>query len=346
MIRGAETKRILWDFSALSKLGGSVVFQVMSEKIAERGKMKTAIMFPGQGAQRPGMMRDIFEEFPDAKKVFGLASETLRRDIYAMTMEGTQKELELTQNTQPCLLACELALWRVFRALGLGYDAAIGFSLGEWAALVAVGTISEADALRLIEKRAKAMQGAVPEGQGGMAVILGQDGAAVRELCRTIEGIFPSNYNCPGNITVSGTANGIERLLRTEGVSSSRVAVSVPSHCVLMRPAVEELRLDIQSVPLKRPEKTLVMNAVGRPVDDPVKIRGALLNQLVSPVLFQQSVEYLLDEGYDTFLELGPGKTLSGMVKRTAKKAGMQANIKQCNSVGELEEIRLLLSRD
>lgn len=308
--------------------------------------MKTAIVFPGQGAQYPGMMRDIFEKFPVAREVFDLASDTLGRDIYALTMEGTQEELDLTRNTQPCLLACELALWRVFCSLGLEYDAALGFSLGEWAALPAVGAIPEPDALRLIEKRAEAMQNAVPEGKGGMAVILGQDGEAVRELCRTIGEISPSNYNCPGNITVAGTAEGIGRLLRTEGVTASRVAVSVPSHCELMRPAVESLRPDLQSLAFKRPGKTLVMNAAGLPVEDPAEIRSALLEQLVSPVLFQQSVEYLLDEGYDTFLELGPGKTLSGMIKRTAKKAGKRVEIKQCGGISQLEEIQRLLSRE
>lgn len=308
--------------------------------------MKTAIVFPGQGAQYPGMMRDIFEKFPVAREVFDLASDTLGRDIYALTMEGTQEELDLTRNTQPCLLACELALWRVFCSLGLEYDAALGFSLGEWAALPAVGALPEADALRLIEKRAEAMQSAVPEGKGGMAVVLGQDGEAVRELCRTIGEISPSNYNCPGNITVAGTAEGIERLLRMEGVTASRVAVSVPSHCALMRPAVDALELDLQSLAFKRPGKTLVMNAAGLPVEDPAEIRSALLEQLVSPVLFQQSVEYLLDEGYDTFLELGPGKTLSGMIKRTAKKAGKRVEIKQCGGISQLEEIQRLLSRE
>lgn len=302
--------------------------------------MKTAIMFPGQGAQYPGMMQDIFEQYSAARDVFDAASEALKRDIYALSMCGTQDELNLTQNTQPCLLTCELAILRVFQSLGLEYDAAVGFSLGEWAALPAVGAATEQDVLRLIEKRATAMQDAVPEGKGGMAVILGQDAEAVQELCRSIGDVSPSNYNCPGNITVAGTAEAIDRLLKLEGSPAARVAVSVPSHCPLMQPAVERLRPDMQALPLGDPEKLFVMNATGLPAKGAMEIRENLLEQLIHPVRFQQSIEYLLGEGYDTFLEFGPGKTLSGMVKRTAKKAGKKVHTMQLNSIDHLAEVR------
>lgn len=305
--------------------------------------MKTAVMFSGQGAQHPGMMRDLIDAYPAGRKLFDTASALLGRDLYALTMEGTQEDLNQTENTQPCLLACELAAFRVYRELGLPNEAAVGFSLGEWAALHASGAADEAPVLRIIGKRAAAMQRAIPAGKGGMAAVLGRDEAFVEELCRTVGGVFPANCNCPGNITVSGTAGGIERLLESageRGVVASRVPVSVPSHCALMEPAAEELRPLVRALPLRKPRSTLVMNATGRPAADPDEIRENLLQQLIRPVLFQQSVEFLLTEGYDAFVEIGPGKTLSNMVKRTAKAAKATVRLFQFNCLEDIEKIR------
>ena len=280
------------------------------------------------------------ETYGEAREVFDKASALLGRDIYALTMEASQEELDRTENTQPCLLACELAALRVFRSLGISYEAALGFSLGEWAALVASGAAAEEDVLGIIGKRAEAMQNAVPAGEGGMAVVLGKDAEFVSALCREIGGIAPSNYNCPGNITVAGAAASVDRLLEAaaeQGIMASRVAVSIPSHCGLMAPAAESLRPVIGAVSFQTPRQELIMNAVGRPVSAPAEIRENLIGQLSNPVLFQQSIEYLLGEGYDTFVEIGPGKTLSGMVKRTAKQAGIKAAILQFNSIPSVE---------
>lgn len=299
--------------------------------------MKTAVLFSGQGAQFPGMMKDLIDTYPVARELFDTASALLGRDLYTLTMEGTQEDLDRTKNTQPCLLACELAAFRVYRELGLPFDAAAGFSLGEWAALAASGAADEASVLQMITKRADTMQRAVPAGKGAMAVVLEQDAAFVEALCRSIGGVWPANYNCPGNITVSGTAGAVDRFIeaaKAQDVLVSRVPVSVPSHCPLMAPAAEELRPLVRELPLRAPRMALLMNASGRPAADPSEIRENLICQLVQPVLFQQSIEFLLRDGFDTFVEIGPGKTLSNMVKRTAKAAGAGISIRQFNSLG------------
>lgn len=305
--------------------------------------MKTAVLFSGQGAQFPGMMKDLVDAYPAGRELFDTASTLLGRDIYTLTMEGTQEELDRTENTQPCLLACELAAYRVYhQQLGLPCEAAVGFSLGEWAALTACGAADEESVLKIVARRAFAMQRAVPAGEGAMASVLGQDQEFVEQLCRSVGEVAPANYNCPGNITVSGSAGGVERLLaaaEAQRVLASRIPVSVPSHCVLMAPATEELQPLVQDLPLGELRLEFVMNTTGKAASDPSEIRENLILQLVSPVLFQQSIELLLAEGYDTFVELGPGKALSNMVKRTAKAKKASVKLFQFNSVESSQRV-------
>lgn len=305
--------------------------------------MKTALLFSGQGSQYPGMLCELVDAYPAVREVFGKASALLGRDVYSLTMEGPQEELDRTENTQPCLLACELAALRVLRELELPFDAAAGFSLGEWAALTACGAADEDGVLGAVVCRASAMARAVPAGTGAMAVILGKSDDFVRELCLSVGDVVPANYNCPGNITVAGSAQAVERLLQAaaaQGAAASRVNMSVPSHCPLMAPAAEELRPVLRELPLQMPQKELVMNAVGLPVKSVPDIRRNLSEQLTRPVRFRQSVEHLLSEGYDTFVEVGPGKTLSNMVRRTAKQAGASVELLQFNSLAGVQRIQ------
>lgn len=309
--------------------------------------MKTAIMFSGQGTQYPGMMRDIVDQNKETREIFQIAQEVLGRDIYHLTMESSQEELDQTVNTQPCLLGCELAAWRVLRELEIPYEAALGFSLGEWAALAASGAASVRDVVHAVGRRAEAMQRAIPLGAGGMAVVLGVDGEAVSALCHAIGEIVPANYNCPGNISVAGTTEAVEHFLAEaaeRGWIASRLAVSIPSHCDLMRPAADELAPIIQNMQMETPEKVLVMNATGTAADRVESIRENLIRQLSQPVLFQQSVEYLLDAGFDTFIEIGPGKTLGGMVKRTAKNRKKKADVFPFHSLETADSARRVLS--
>ena len=305
--------------------------------------MKTALLFPGQGVQYQGMMKDIVDQCQEAKQVFDIASEVCGRDIYSITMGASREELGATANTQPCLLAAELAAFRGLTVAGLEYQAVAGFSMGEWAALVAADVTDAADAIGFIEKRASAMQRAVPVGQGGMAVMLGKDRDFVQSLCDSIGGISPANYNCPGNITVAGLKSSVDTFLATaaeQGITAQRLDVSVPSHCGMMQPAADELRPLIDLMQFREPSCDLVMNATGLVVNDVTEIKNNLIKQLLKPVMFQQGLEELIREGFDTFVEVGPGKTLSGMVKRTAKQVGVKVKIMQMNSLQGLYTIK------
>ena len=308
--------------------------------------MKTAILFSGQGAQYPGMMLDIADAFKEAGDLFALADSALNRSFYDFIAHSDQETLNQTRNTQPCMLVCELAALRVLQSMGLPYDAVCGFSLGEWAAVVACGALGEADALQMIVRRADAMQRSVPEGMGAMAYILGQSDEFVEAYCKELGDVAPANYNGQGNISVAGTAEAIDRFLtkgEQDGYMVGRIPVSIPSHCWLMEPAARELEPYVYDLEMCAPTKQLYMNATGKTASDVGEIKNNLIRQLTSPVLFRQTVDALLQEGFDTFIEVGPGKTLSKMVKKAAKqkKAGVQ--ILQANSVEHMRELQSLL---
>ena len=302
--------------------------------------MKTALLFPGQGAQHPGMMLDIAGAYPEAREVFALASELLGRDILAELNTLGKEELSETRNTQPILLTCELAALRVLKNSGLLYEAAAGFSLGEWAAAVAAGSLTERDAIRFIARRADAMQRAVPPGEGAMAYMLGQDDAFVARFCEEIGDVAPANYNMQGNVSVSGTAAGIERFLEkgeAAGCLVGRISVSIPSHCWLMEPAAEELTPLIQSLEMRNPVKKLLMNATGREAETAGEIRDNLTRQLTRPVLFRQTLDRLFSKGYDRFIEVGPGKVLSKIVKKAAKQQKRSVVVMQAGTAENME---------
>lgn len=285
--------------------------------------MKIVLLFSGQGAQYPGMLKDVIETYSEARRLFDEASSILERDIYHLTMDAAQEELNETLNTQPAMLVCELALLRVLKNSGLSYDAAAGFSLGEWAAVVAAGCISESDAIRMIGKRAQAMQDAVPVGRGAMAFMLGQSDEFVEEFCRSIGDVAPANYNGYGNVSVAGTAEAIQCFLKKaekEKLVAGLIPVSIPSHSPLMQSAAEQLFPLIQAMGIQTPETELFMNATGAIAEEPEQIKKNLIQQLVQPVKFRHITQQLLEEGYDTFIEVGPGETLTKMVKRTAKR--------------------------
>lgn len=291
---------------------------------------KTAFLFSGGGAQYPGMAQDICQAHREAAAVFEQANETLGRDIAALTFSADSDALNLTHNTQPCMLTTEIAMLRVLEASGVSAAITAGFSLGEWAALVAAGVLPFERALPLVQLRADAMQRAVPAGEGGMAVILGKTAEEVAALCARVAGVSPSNYNCPGQITVAGVIRGIQALLeitQREGVTAKQLAVSIPSHCALMKPAADELEAAIRDVAFCAPRHPIVMNATGEATADVDVIKANLIKQLTMPVLFEQSVRYMLGSGVDTFIEIGPGKVLSGLVKKTAKASGRDVTV-------------------
>lgn len=304
--------------------------------------MKTALLFSGQGAQHPGMMQELIAEYPCAQELFDLAKEVNQRELYQFIADASSEELNKTQNTQPCITACQLAALRIVRQLSIPFEAVLGFSLGEWAALVAAEVADECCVMETVLKRADAMQKAVPIGTGAMATLLGMSEADVIAVCNEIGNIAPANYNCSGNITVAGTNEAIERLLiwaRENDTMATKLSVSIPSHCSMMEPAVQELSPVIQNLSFHPPQKELFMNATGEATTDVAKIKQNLMDQLAKPVLFMQSVEQLLDMGYDTFIEIGPGKVLCGMVKRIAKKKKVKVQVLPLNSLDTLEVV-------
>lgn len=284
---------------------------------------KTAVLFSGQGAQAPGMMSDIYECYSSARQVFQLADERLKRDISGLTFHGTQEELNLTHNTQPCVLAADLAAYAALKDNGIEIDSVAGFSLGEYGALVAAGAIDVKDVFPIIQKRADFMQEAVPVGEGAMAAIAGKTLEEVQEMCNAVDGyVIPANINCPGQIVISGRVKAVQKVVdnaRTEKIKAMLLPVSAPFHCDLLNSAADRLGSELNKININNPIIKVYLNVDGEPETDAVKIRDKLLLQAKSPVYWEKTLNNMYEDGVRVFIESGPGKTLSGFVKKTFK---------------------------
>lgn len=303
---------------------------------------KTAFLFPGQGAQHMGMSRDIAEISAAAKAAFDAADTVLGRGITDIAWNGPEEELNRTENTQPCMMAAEVAALRALTEKGIKADGVAGFSLGEWTALCAAGVLAYEQALLLVQARAGYMQEAVPPGEGGMAVILGKTQEEVEALCAEVkEGyVAPSNMNCPGQITVAGNTVGIDAFLALAAAGKARakrLAVSIPSHCRLMAPAAERLTEAMADVRFADAVLPIYMNATGRACTDANDIKRNMIGQLTMPVLFEQTLYNMMDDGFDTFIEIGPGKVTAGLAKKCAKARNKEVRIYSVNSAETLE---------
>lgn len=282
-----------------------------------------AFVFPGQGSQSVGMMQG-WGERTEVRFTFSEASDALGEDLWTIVSEGPADHLNQTINTQPAMLAADVAVWRVWRAAGgvpPGWLA--GHSLGEYAALVAAGSIAFSDAVRLVRYRAEVMQAAVPEGVGAMAAILGLDDDAVRAVCAEAaagEVVEAVNLNSPGQVVIAGNRAAVERamaLARDKGAKRSLpLPVSVPSHSSLMRPAAEKLLVHLQDVSIKAPAIPVLHNTDVTAHAEPDAIRAALARQLHTPVRWVETIRALKASGVGTLLECGPGKVLAGLGKR------------------------------
>lgn len=282
--------------------------------------MKIAIIFPGQGTQAIGMAKDFVDKYSEAKDIFMLANETLNRDLYKLVMEGNIDELNITRNTQPAIITAEMAMLEVFKKhINIG-DVTAGLSLGEYSSLIFSKALKFTDALPLVEKRGELM---LAGGKGRMAAIIGYDREKLIDVCQklTAEGdyVVPANFNSMEQIVISGSASGVEKAMELIGADGARVVplmVSSPFHTNLLESASIGLGQLLADVDIKKPEIPVYFNTIADIEEEPAKIKELLTRQVMSPVLWIDTMLKLLDNGVDTFIEIGPGKTLSGFLKR------------------------------
>jgi [acyl-carrier-protein] S-malonyltransferase len=297
---------------------------------ADSQVMSTAFIFPGQGAQYPGMGREIAGKYPAARAVFEEADALLGFSLSQMCFDGPEDELKLTHNTQPAILTTSIALLRVLEEKGVRPDFVAGHSLGEYSGLVAAGALSFADAVRLVRRRGQYMQEAVPVGAGAMAAILGLDPAAMLSVCEQAahgQVVSPANLNSPGQIVIAGHKEAVERAMALAKAAGARRAiplqVSAPFHCALMKPAEERLTADLEQIRFADLKCPLVTNVDAAPIRTGPEARNALKRQVSRPVLWQESVQQLMAGGVDSFVEVGPGKVLTGLVRAIEKSVTM-----------------------
>jgi [acyl-carrier-protein] S-malonyltransferase len=290
--------------------------------------MSIAFVFPGQGSQRVGMGQRLCEAFAESRAAFTEADESLGFALSRLCFEGPEAELTLTANTQPAILATSIAALRALEVRGIKAAYVAGHSLGEYSALVAAGSLGLAEALRTVRQRGQLMQEAVPVGVGAMAAILGLDLDAVEGCCRESaqgEVVSPANINSPGQVVIAGTAAAVGRAVDACRAAGAKRAiplpVSAPFHCALMAPAQERLAPVLDALAFADPAVGFVNNVGAALVKSGAECRDGLVRQVSAPVKWQQSVEMLVAEGVDVFVELGPGTVLSGLVKKTARGA-------------------------
>lgn len=292
-----------------------------------------AFVFPGQGSQSVGMLNQLATNAPEIKQTFAHASDILGKDLWKLACEGPEEELNQTQNTQPLMLVAGIAVWDVWckrSAIRPAWMA--GHSLGEYTALVCSGAIFFEDAVKLVAERAKLMQEAVPAGEGAMAAILGLEDATVNSICTQAaekDVVSAVNFNAPGQVVIAGHTIAVDRavaLAKEAGAKRAvRLPVSVPSHCMLMKPAAEKLESYLQDMSVIAPKIQVIHNVNVMAHNEPELIKAALIAQLYQPVRWVESIIQLNNKGVSNFIECGPGKVLTGLNKRIIKDAGHHA---------------------
>ena len=304
-----------------------------------------AFVFPGQGSQHVGMGRRLAEEFDVCRETLAQADAALGDSLTTLCFEGPDDALRLTENTQPAILAVSIAVYRLLVSRGVKPKLVAGHSLGEYSAHVAAGTISFADALRTVRRRGQFMQDAVPVGTGAMAAILGLEAESVRQACQEVAGdqvVSPANLNAPGQVVIAGARDAVARAeVRAKELGARRsmtLPVSAPFHCALMKPAEQRLEPELRRLVVADPAIPVVANVDAELKEDAASSIDALVRQVSAPVQWEAVVERLVTAGVDTCIEVGPGKVLSGLIKKINRQMRI-ANIEDPDGLTRVEQL-------
>ena len=301
---------------------------------------KIAFIFPGQGAQACGMGKDFYEQTETGKRIFDKATELMGFSMPELCFEENDR-LDITEYTQAAMVTASIAMMRVLEEKGIKPDVAAGLSLGEYCALAAAGVMSDEDAIRTVRQRGILMQEAVPVGEGAMAAILALDAAAIEEVTGAMEGVWIANYNCPGQIVISGEKAAVEdacEKLKAAGAKRAvMLNVSGPFHSGMLTAAGEKLGQVLSQVELHEPQIPYVANVTAQYVKSAGEVKELLTRQVSSSVRWQQSVEAMIGDGVDTFIEIGPGKTLAGFMRKISRDV-KTLNVEKLEDIGKVAE--------